>query len=82
MAGFGYRLRRGAGGKVLKSWIVQTSRRAGSSRRMLLGSASVLDAVQARAAAKKLLAKVALRVRTHRRTVATGAARTRRPSAP
>ena len=59
MAGFGYRLRRGAGGKVLKSWIVQY-RRAGSSRRMLLGSASVLDAVQARAAAKKLLAKVAL----------------------
>ena len=59
MSGFGYRLRRGANGKVLKSWIAQY-RRAGASRRLLLGSATVLDAVQARAAAKRVLAKVAL----------------------
>jgi len=59
MAGFGYRLRRGSGGKVLRSWIVQY-RRAGASRRILLGSAEVLSAEAARTAAKKVLAKVAL----------------------
>jgi integrase len=59
LSGFGYRLRLGAGGKVLRSWIVQY-RRAGASRRLLLGSAAVLGADQARAAAKKVLAKVAL----------------------
>jgi integrase len=59
MVGFGYRLRRGSGGKVLRSWIVQY-RRAGASRRILLGSAEVLSAEQAKAAAKKVLAKVAL----------------------
>jgi integrase len=59
MAGFGYRLRLGAGGKVLRSWIVQY-RRAGASRRLLLGSAAVLGAEQARGMAKKALAKVAL----------------------
>jgi integrase len=59
LAGFGYRLRLGAGAKVLRSWILQY-RRAGASRRLLLGSASVLSAEQARAAAKKILAKVAL----------------------
>ena len=59
MAGFGYRLRRGAGGKVLRSWVVQY-KRAGATRRITLGSAEVLGAEAARAAAKKLLAKVAL----------------------
>jgi Arm DNA-binding domain len=59
MVGFGYRLRRGSGGKVLRSWIVQY-RRAGASRRILLGSAEVLSAEAARTAAKKVLAKVAL----------------------
>jgi integrase len=60
LPGFGYRLRVGAGGKkILKSWIVQY-RRAGSSRRLLLGAGEVLSAEQARAAAKKVLAKIAL----------------------
>jgi integrase len=72
MPGFGYRLRASAKGIMLKSWIVQY-RRAGASRRMLLGPASVLDPIQARAAAKKVLAKVALdedpqAARTERRT--------------
>jgi len=59
MAGFGYRLRTGAGGRVLRSWVAQY-RRAGATRRLLIGSAAVLGADQARAAAKKILAKVAL----------------------
>jgi integrase len=59
MPGFGFRLRRGAGGKVLRSWVVQY-KRAGATRRITLGSAEVLGAEAARAAAKKLLAKVAL----------------------
>jgi integrase len=59
MAGFGFRLRLGAGGKLLRSWVVQY-RRAGASRRLLLGSAEVLTADRARAAAKEVLAKVAL----------------------
>jgi integrase len=58
MPGFGYRLRRGAGGKLLRSWIVQY-RRAGASRRLLLGSAAVLGAEQARAMAKKALGRIA-----------------------
>jgi integrase len=59
LPGFGYRLRVGAGGRTLRSWVVQY-RRAGVSRRLLLGSADVLSAEQARAMAKKVLAKVAL----------------------
>jgi integrase len=59
MHGFGYRLRRGAGGKVLRSWITQY-KRAGATRRITLGSAEVLGAEAARAAAKKILARVAL----------------------
>jgi integrase len=58
MAGFGFRLR-ASGGKVRRSWIVQY-RRVGATRRVLLGSAEVLSAEQARTAAKKILAKVAL----------------------
>jgi integrase len=58
LPGFGFRMRK-SGGRVLRSWIVQY-RRAGSSRRLLLGSAEVLNADQARAAAKEALAKVAL----------------------
>jgi len=56
--GFGYRLR-ASGADVRRSWIVQY-RRAGASRRLLLGSAEVLSAEQARAAAKTVLAKIAL----------------------
>ncbi|MBV8108290.1 MAG: DUF4102 domain-containing protein, partial [Hyphomicrobiales bacterium] len=59
LIGFGLRLRAGAGGKVLRSWIVQY-RRAGAGRRYLIGSADVLGADKARAAAKEVLAKVAL----------------------
>jgi integrase len=59
MPGFGDRLRLGSGGKVMRSWIVQY-RRAGATRRILLGSAEVVGAEAARVAAKKLLAKVAL----------------------
>ena len=59
MPGFGLRLRRGAGGKLLRSWVVQY-RRGGATRRLLLGSADVLSVEQARAAGKKALAKVAL----------------------
>ena len=59
LTGFGYRLRQGAGGKVSRSWIAQY-RRAGASRRMLIGSAEVVTADQARAKAKKVLAAVAL----------------------
>jgi integrase len=59
MPGFGYRLRRGAGDKVLRSWVCQY-KRAGATRRITLGSAEVLGAEAARTAARKLLAKVAL----------------------
>ena len=57
--GFGFRLRAGAGGKTLRTWIAQY-RRAGATRRMLIGSAEVLPAEKARAAAKDILAKVQL----------------------
>ena len=58
LAGFGYRMRLGAGGKVKRSWIAQY-RRAGATRRVLLGS-DVLSPEQARAAAKKILAQAML----------------------
>ena len=47
LPGFGFRLRIGAGGKVLRSWVCQY-RHAGQTRRLLLGSAAVLGAEQAR----------------------------------
>ena len=56
--GFGFRLRIGAGGKVLRSWVCQY-RHGGASRRLLLGSAEVLSAVGARGMAKKALGRVA-----------------------
>ena len=56
---FGLRLRRGAGDRLLRSWIVQY-RRAGATRRMTIGSADVLSPDQARTAARKVLAKVDL----------------------
>jgi integrase len=58
LPGFGYRIR-ASGGRVLRSWVCQY-RVGGVSQRTLLGSADVLSAEQARAAAKKLLARVAL----------------------
>jgi len=59
MPGFGFRLRSTNGELVRKSWVVQY-RRAGRTRRLLLGSAEVLGAEQARAAAKKALGAIAL----------------------
>jgi len=55
---FGYRLRRSSG-KVLRSWVVQY-RRGRRSPRIKIGSADVITAEAARAAAKKILAKVDL----------------------
>jgi integrase len=59
LPGFGYRLRAGAGGKVLRSWVAQY-RRARGSRRITLGAAAVLSAEQARKEAKKVLGRVAI----------------------
>src|SRR5260370_42564913 len=59
MPGFGYRMRLGAGGKLLRSWIVQY-KRGGASRRMLLGSAAVRGAEAARLEAKQILGRAAL----------------------
>jgi integrase len=58
-SGFGLRIRRGSGGKLLRSFIVQW-KRAGRSRRILLGSADLITAERARAVAKKVLAEIAL----------------------
>ena len=58
MSGFGYRMRVGAGGKVLRSWVVQY-RHGGATRRLLLGAGEVLRAEQARTMAKKALGRVA-----------------------
>jgi integrase len=58
LTGFGYRLRR-HGGRVRASWIV-LYRAQGRVRRITLGDAAVLSAVQARAAARSMLAQIAL----------------------
>jgi Arm domain-containing DNA-binding protein len=58
LRGFGHRLRASGGGKTRQSWIVQY--RHGRTRRILLGAAELLSAEQARVAAKKIRAKVAL----------------------
>jgi integrase len=58
LPGFGLRLRK-SGDKVLRSYVAQY-KRAGQTRRVLLGSADVLSADKARTAAKQVLAKVAL----------------------
>jgi integrase len=58
MPGFGYRMRR-SGDEVLRSWVVQY-KRAARTRRLLLGPAEVLSAEQARSAAKRALAAIAL----------------------
>lgn len=60
LPGFGFRLRRGADGKKInKSWIAQY-RRAGGTRRVLVGNANVISVEAARTAAKKILAVVQL----------------------
>jgi len=59
LPGYGLRLRLGSGGKLMRTFNLQF-RRAGSQRRMLLGSADVLTAEQARKAAKNALAEIQL----------------------
>jgi integrase len=59
LTGFGLRLRIGAHGKLLRSWICQY-KRAGGTRRMTLDAGGALTADQARAKAKAILAAVAL----------------------
>jgi integrase len=58
MPGFGIRLRV-SGAQVRRSWVAQY-RSFGRTRRVLLGSAELLNVEQARAAAKKVLARVTL----------------------
>jgi integrase len=58
MPGFGLRLRAGAKGAVLRSWVCQF-KRGGRSRRMLLGQAAILSAAAAREQARKILGRVA-----------------------
>ena len=59
LPGFGYRLRQ-SGDKVGRSWVAQY-RHAGQTRRITLGSASVLGSDQARGEAKRILAQAALK---------------------
>jgi integrase len=59
LPGFGHRLRLGAGGRVMRSWVVQY-KHAGRTRRFLVGSAEVLTAGRARAEAEKVLARITL----------------------
>jgi integrase len=59
LTGFGLRVRRGSGGKLIRNWIVQY-RSHGRQRRLIIGSASKLTAAEARKQARKLLAKVEL----------------------
>jgi integrase len=58
LPGFGFRLRVGASGKILRSWVCQY-RHGGATRRLLLGAGEVLGAEQARIMAKKALGRVA-----------------------
>jgi integrase len=57
--GFGLRLRRRRDGKVLRSWVAQY-RTHGRTRRVTLGACEKLTPAQAREAARKILARVAL----------------------
>src|SRR5262245_24939725 len=59
LTGFGLRVRRGSSGKLFRNWIIQY-RHGGSGRRMVVGSAEVLTAAEARKQARKLLARVEL----------------------
>ena len=59
LPGLGFRLRLLKGGRISKTFIVQY-RFHGRTRRVLLGSAEVLDSEQARAQAKRILGAVAL----------------------
>jgi len=58
LAGFGLRIRAGAGGKVIRTWVFQY-RHDGAQRRMRIGPADVMGVEAARQAAKKALGAVA-----------------------
>jgi Arm DNA-binding domain len=62
LIGFGLRLRRDASGKrVLRSWIAQyRASDTGRTRRLKIGDVAKVTAADAREAARKALAKVAL----------------------
>jgi integrase len=57
LSGFGYRVRRSAGGELLRSYIAQY-RSGGASKRLLIGDAAKITCAQARELAKKALADV------------------------
>jgi integrase len=57
---FGLRLRRGADGRVIRTYVAQYRRREGGTRRMNVGSADTLKPEQARTAARELLARADL----------------------
>jgi integrase len=59
LEGYGLRLRRRNGGGLLRTWITQY-RANGRTRRITIGSAEKLTPTQAREAARKILARVAL----------------------
>jgi integrase len=59
LAGFGFRLRRRPDGRMLRTWVAQF-RADGRTRRVTIGDAQRLGALQAREAARKLLARVEL----------------------
>jgi integrase len=59
LAGFGLRLRRGAGGRVRASYVAQY-RSHGRTRRMKIGQVEKLKPDEARKAARRILAKVEL----------------------
>jgi len=59
LKGFGVRVRTSAGGKTLKSWVIQY-RAAGKQRRLKLGDVVKLSPDQARKRAAEMLAKVTL----------------------
>jgi integrase len=59
LRGFGFRLRQRDGGRLRRSWIVQYFT-GGRTRRIKLGSAETLTASEARAAARRLLARIEL----------------------
>ena len=58
LAGFGLRIRAGAGGKLLRTWVFQY-RCDGTQRRMRIGPADVMGIEAARQAARKALGAVA-----------------------
>jgi integrase len=59
LRGFALRVRRGAGDRIIRNWLI-AYRAGGHQRRMIVGDATILTAAQARDKAKKLLAKVLL----------------------